>query len=703
MRKLFFMLFVAATLLTGSALTINNTAGGLAVAVNDNTAVTSLVVRGTMDARDFLFITDKMNEITTLDLSQVTIVPYNEGRALYGTVTNYQGNAIPRTAFFGKKLSTVTLPANLETIGFAAFAGCDQLRGITLPATVSMIDDYAFAGSGLTSVVLPQTVVYMGKGVFARCEQMTTATVGSFVLGDFAFLGDSNLSNVVIGAGVNYILKGAFNGCTALKTINLEQATNLSRIDEEAFINSGLENITLPAGGIGTIGDWAFAQTQLSSFYMADGMTQLGEGALAHNRQLTAVELPGLDLDSNPSGEGVHNQGRPKKAAAPIHTLERIKDYTFAGDTVLDARYLLKEDVAYIGNYAFYNVSAAMDTMRLPSSISYLGDYAMAGMTGMATLKTGAAEVPALGQNVWEGVDQQSVSLFTPSNDIANLYMQADQWMYFYIPIQTDYTLGDVNGDGHVDINDVTALINFVLSGEGSNVDLRAADLNVDGHVDINDVTALINYVLTGTASKSLHRAGAEWGARFAATADQLDIQTVILRPGETRTVDVTLTNDEHAYTAMQYQVVLPEGVKLLKVAGVGRGENHTFYVRQHEVEENAYDVMGVSTAMAMFEGNEGLVLRLTLAADDSFSMTDAYVQFVNVLLATPVDAYLSADVLAKVNDGSGVEEVASSKHVTGVRYINVAGQESETPFDGVNIVVTTYDDGSVTTTKVVK
>ena len=407
MRKLFFMLFVAATMLTSSALTINNTAGGLAVAVDNNTSVTSLVVRGTMDARDFLVITDKMDELTALDLSQVTIVPYNEGRALYGTVTNYQGNAIPRTAFFGKQLSSVTLPANLETIGFAAFAGCDQLHSITFPATVSMIDDYAFAGSGLTSVVLPSTVFYMGKGVFARCEQMTTATVGSYVLGDFAFLGDFSLNNVVIGAGVNYILKGAFNGCTALKSINLEQATSLVRIDDEAFINSGLENIDLPAAGIGTIGDWAFAQTHLSSFYMADGMTQLGEGALAHNRQLTTVELPGLDIDSNPSGEGVHEQGgRPKKAAAPIHTLERIKDYTFAGDTLLDASYLLKEDVAYIGNYAFYNVSTAMDTMRLPSSITYLGDYAMAGMIGMTTLKTGAADVPALGANVWEGVDQ---------------------------------------------------------------------------------------------------------------------------------------------------------------------------------------------------------------------------------------------------------------------------------------------------------
>ena len=544
----------------------------------------------------------------------------------------------------------------------------------------------------------------MGKGVFSRCEQMTTATVGSFVLGDFAFLGDFSLSNVVIGSGVNYILRGAFNGCTALKSINLEQATSLSRIDEEAFINSGLENIDLSAAGIGTIGDWAFAQTSLSSFYLADGMTQLGEGALAHNRQLTTVELPGLDIDDNPSGEGVHDQGgRPKKASAPLHTLESIKAYTFAGDTLLNARYLLKEDVAYIGNYAFYNVSAAMDTMRLPSTITYLGDYAMAGMIGMQTLKTGAAEVPALGENVWAGVDQESIPLLTPSNESAELYKAADQWMYFYIPIETGFIVGDVTGDGFVDINDVTALINYVLSGDASNIDLRAADLTGDGQVDINDVTSLINYVLTGVASKSLHRVSAELGDRFASTADQLDLSSVVLRAGDTRTVDVALTNDEHAYTAMQLQVVLPQGVKLLNVTGIDRGESHTFFMCQHEGDENAYDLMGVSTAMAMFEGSEGLVLRLTLAADDSFTANNAYVQFVNVLLATPTSAYLSADVLAKVNNGSGVEEVESSKHVVNVRYINVAGQESETPFSGVNIVMTTYDDGTVITTKVVK
>ena len=63
-----------------------------------------------------------------------------------------------------------------------------------------------------------------------------------------------------------------------------------------------------------------------------------------------------------------------------------------------------------------------------------------------------------------------------------------------------EWMLGDVNGDGNIDINDVTRLIEVVL---GSNVEyvVPAADCNVttgDGSVDINDVTALIARVLSG-------------------------------------------------------------------------------------------------------------------------------------------------------------------------------------------------------------
>ena len=58
--------------------------------------------------------------------------------------------------------------------------------------------------------------------------------------------------------------------------------------------------------------------------------------------------------------------------------------------------------------------------------------------------------------------------------------------------------IGDVNCDGNVNISDVTALINYLLSGDASPFDRLAADVNTDGNVNISDVTALINLLLRG-------------------------------------------------------------------------------------------------------------------------------------------------------------------------------------------------------------
>ena len=61
---------------------------------------------------------------------------------------------------------------------------------------------------------------------------------------------------------------------------------------------------------------------------------------------------------------------------------------------------------------------------------------------------------------------------------------------------------GDVNGDGSVDISDVTALIDYLLSGDAGSVNLDNANVNGDGGVDISDVTALIDMLLNGSAGK---------------------------------------------------------------------------------------------------------------------------------------------------------------------------------------------------------
>lgn len=51
----------------------------------------------------------------------------------------------------------------------------------------------------------------------------------------------------------------------------------------------------------------------------------------------------------------------------------------------------------------------------------------------------------------------------------------------------------------------------------------------------------------------------------------------------------------------------------------------------------------------------------------------------------------------------TGIIQNLNTREAIGVKYYNVAGIESDTPFKGVNIVVTRYSDGSTTTTKILK
>ncbi len=53
---------------------------------------------------------------------------------------------------------------------------------------------------------------------------------------------------------------------------------------------------------------------------------------------------------------------------------------------------------------------------------------------------------------------------------------------------------GDVNGDGKINVSDVTALINMIMGI--TTMDATVADVNGDGKVNVSDVSALINIIL---------------------------------------------------------------------------------------------------------------------------------------------------------------------------------------------------------------
>jgi len=69
-----------------------------------------------------------------------------------------------------------------------------------------------------------------------------------------------------------------------------------------------------------------------------------------------------------------------------------------------------------------------------------------------------------------------------------------------WLPInaQSGSMRGDVNQDGGVDITDATVLINYLLTGDDTDVNLIMADVDNSGAVDISDATTLINFLLNG-------------------------------------------------------------------------------------------------------------------------------------------------------------------------------------------------------------
>ena len=56
---------------------------------------------------------------------------------------------------------------------------------------------------------------------------------------------------------------------------------------------------------------------------------------------------------------------------------------------------------------------------------------------------------------------------------------------------------GDVNQDGDIDIIDVTELIDYLLSGNSTAINLENADCDQNNYLDISDVTTLVDYLLS--------------------------------------------------------------------------------------------------------------------------------------------------------------------------------------------------------------
>ena len=117
---------------------------------------------------------------------------------------------------------------------------------------------------------------------------------------------------------------------------------------------------------------------------------------------------------------------------------------------------------------------------------------------GMTSLINSLRTIPTSESEGLLGVFEPSYSI-AEGNELTNaqnVAARAKRWIpkkyssgWNEIPAK-----GDVNGDGKINVSDVTALVNMILGTIPKNE--AVADINGDGKVNVSDVTALVNMIL---------------------------------------------------------------------------------------------------------------------------------------------------------------------------------------------------------------
>ncbi len=592
MKRSTIIAILAVLALRATALDVSSKAGCLSEMVTD-VNITTLTVTGTMNATDFYYIANHLHHLNTVNLTGVQILPCTTAREHYWE-QEFAADELPVGAFGGMSVTSVSLPAGLKTIGKAAFAGCARLATVAWPSTLDSIADFAFAGcSALQSVVLPASVEVVGNGAFMRCTSLKSLTVAS-------------------SSRLRRLEATALMDCPALSTLTVGNA--MQSIGERSLAGTGLKQLNISSSTqLTTVGDWAMVLTPVTDVKLPLSLRNLGEGAFLYDKELASVSLGGK--------------------------VSRVSDYALAG-TGLNGNLNLV-GVSALGDYALYNVSQ-LSVVELPATVTWIGTRAMAGMTGMTSLTSNAATVPALGEEVWAGVKQSTIPLSVPAGSIEK-YKAAAQWQDFLF--ESTWLRGDVNNDGEVNIADVNTLVDIILGGKFDDGTMRRADVNEDGEIGLADINTVLDIIL-GPSNMT---------ATVVDTDDQLHLDDVAMRPGDERTLDLVLDNAS-SYSALQCDITLPQGLALVEMS-IHRG---------HSLESRAVDAATQRAAVFSMEklplgGNSGVVISITVRADASLS-SEGQIVLSNVIVADDENvAWHLADYAARVSNSTGIEDLTAS------------------------------------------
>lgn len=288
--------------------------------VNVLNDVELLKVRGTINETDWTSIKN-MKNIIGLDLSEAKC------------------NQMPDYAFDGlKRLSYVTLPEGISSIGEYAFRGT-QLLNIDIPNSVTNIKQYAFAETRVRTINFTQQSLLktIGYSAFYKCNALKEFIMPNGVNSletesnrpDYStrtFQECNNITRIHFADSLRTIGNQTCYNCPRLSEVKLPKSLDL--IKNSAFSHStNLHHLDFPET-LRTIETYAFEEAALDSVILPVKLSSLGNSSFRNCKSLKYVELPSYIPSYNTNFDGCTAIQKIvcKSATPPVITQDPFKN-----------------------------------------------------------------------------------------------------------------------------------------------------------------------------------------------------------------------------------------------------------------------------------------------------------------------------------------------------------------------------------------
>lgn len=610
------------------------------------------------------------------------------------------------------QLEKLVIPNSVETL-FSSFIGCSSLKEVVI-------------GTGVKEL---KNTYYDYYGVFQDCTKLTNVTFKTNILTSLSsntFKNCRSLKKIEIPASVTSIGESCFESCSVLSHIYMN-ATTPPTIQANTFSDYTTPTLHVPSSAktaytradnwkqftnVVAIGSEPKATTE----EIAALETLLGEAQALYNAAVEGTEpgnyRPGAKaalkavitevsgrINENMLTEDVEDCTDLLNTAIKSFKNKQVKneyqtDNTLAFASSLKAsrgaEFLLPIEMNNVNEisavqfdlylpegmllskdeYGDYQIELSERTTTRHHSVSsrVMSDGALrvvVSSTQNATFTGNNGTLLTLSlfpQSTMEAgdydVELKNIVLTDPQ---ATRYAAAD--MKSVITVSA-YTLGDVNNDTHIDVADLTGVVLFILENADASLVFNAADMDGNGVVEVNDYAALVNVILAQEAPAGSRM----YGQNSISYPKMIALSDVTLNENGEGELLVSFTNRDKAYSGMQFDLYLPEGIMLNEEETEATSHRHSVWLQKHA--DGFYRI--VCSSMMNAELTEGVVIRLQVNAAEN-KQSNYQVMANNVILS---------DINAQRQEAANTKALMTvSSETTGITTID-ASQQQKTVYD---------------------